>query len=363
MKACVLHEAPGRLAVEDLTIDAPGPDEVLVRVEASGLCHSDLHVVDGALPLAVPLPAVPGHEAAGTVEAVGSDVTEFAVGDRVVSCLSVFCGVCRECVVGRTWLCERRMQLGRTPGQTPRLQMGDAPISVMAGLGAFAEQMLVHRNSVVKVPSELAPEFAALLGCAVITGVGSVINGARVEPGSTVAVIGCGGVGLNVVQGAALAGASRIVAVDLHDAKLELARQFGATDVVNAGTADPVGTVQELTSGGVDYAFEVIGLAATAAQAVAMIRPGRTAYLVGVPAAGSMIELPGTALAMQAKGLQGLFMGSNRFKRDIPLLAELALQGRLKLEELVAARIGLDDVNDGYDRMREGTEARSVIVF
>jgi S-(hydroxymethyl)glutathione dehydrogenase/alcohol dehydrogenase len=357
----VLHEAPGALVVEDLSIDGPGPDEVLVRVEASGLCHSDLHVMDGALP--VPLPAVLGHEATGVVERVGADVTEFAAGDRVVSCLSVHCGTCRECVVGRSWLCERRAHMGRSPDQPPRLRSGGAAVTAMAGLGAFAEQMLVHRNAIVKVSPELAPDVAALLGCAVITGVGSVINGAKVEPGSTVAVIGCGGVGLNVVQGAVLAGASRVIAVDLHDAKLELARRFGATDVVNAGAADPVAAVQELTSGGVDYAFEVIGLPATAAQAVAMLRPGRTAYLVGVPAVGSTIELPGTAMAMQAKGLQGLFMGSNRFKRDIPMLAELYLRGRLKLDELVAARISLDEVNDGYDRMRGGTEARSVVVF
>ena len=361
MKGCVLHEAPGALVVEELTIDAPGPDEVLVRVEASGLCHSDLHVIDGALP--VPLPAVPGHEAAGIVEAVGGNVTEFAEGDRVVSCLSVHCGACRECVVGRTWLCERRTQLGRTPEQTPRVRLDGDGLWVIGGLGAFAEQMLVHRNAIVKVPAGVAPEVAALLGCAVITGVGSVINGARVEAGSTVAVIGCGGVGLNVVQGAVLAGASRVVAVDLHDAKLELAKQFGATDVVNARSADPVEAVQDLTGGGVEYAFEVIGLPATVAQAVAMVRPGRTAYLVGVPAAGATIELPGTPMAMQAKGLQGLFMGSNRFKRDIPLLADLYLQGRLKLDELIAARIGLDDVNEGYERMRAGTEARSVIVF
>jgi S-(hydroxymethyl)glutathione dehydrogenase/alcohol dehydrogenase len=206
-------------------------------------------------------------------------------------------------------------------------------------------------------------ELGALLGCAVITGVGSVINGAKVRPGSTVAVIGAGGIGLNIVQGAVLAGAERIIAIDLRDEKLALAKTFGATDVINGGAVDAVQTVIEMTGGGVDYAFEAIGLSATALQAFQMIRPGRTAYLVGLPGAADSIELPGSRMLVQARGLQGLFMGSNRFKRDIPMLANLYLQGRLKLDELVSARITLDEVNAGYDVMRTGVEARSVIVF
>jgi S-(hydroxymethyl)glutathione dehydrogenase/alcohol dehydrogenase len=317
--------------------------------------------MEGALPVA--LPAVLGHEAAGVIEAVGRDVTHLAPGDHVVACLSQFCGRCRECGAGRTWLCERRKGLGRPQGSSPRLTLDGAAVTAAADLGAFAEEMVVHCNAVVRVPHDVPLARAALLGCAVITGVGSVTNGARVEPGSTVAVIGCGGVGLNIVQGAVLAGAARVIAIDLQPAKLELASVFGATDIVDASAVDPVEVVKELTSGGVEYSFEAIGLSATISQAVAMIRPGRTAYLVGVPSATATIELPGAATVLQGKGVQGLFMGSNRFQHDIPVLADLYRQGRLKLDELVAADIALDDVNEGYQRMRGGAEARSVVVF
>ncbi len=361
MKAAVLESQPGDLVVADISIDKPGPDEVVLQTAACGLCHSDLHAIDGHLP--IPVPAVLGHEAAGIVQAVGADVTELASGDRVVACLSAFCGACRECTAGRTWLCEVRHGLNRGPDEASRLSRDGVGLNQLAGLGGFAEELLVHRNSVVKVPDELPLDRGALLGCAVVTGIGSVFNGAKVAPGSTVAVIGTGGIGLNIVQGAVLAGAERVIAVDLHAEKLELATTFGATDVINASDVDPVEAVIELTSGGVDYSFEAIGLPQTAGQAFQMIRPGRTAYLVGLPAAGATIELPGTQMLMQARGLQGLFMGSNRFKEDIPMLANLYLQGRLKLDELIAGRIGLADVNDGYQRMREGTEARSVVTF
>jgi len=361
MRAAVLEQQPGELVIDEISLTTPEADEVLIPTTACGLCHSDLHMIDGHLPS--PLPAVLGHEAAGIVQAVGDDVTEFALGDRVVSCLSMFCGNCRECGVGDTWLCENRHALGKRSDGSSRLWRGEVEVNQMTGLGAFAEEMLVHRNAIVKVPDELPLELGALLGCAVITGVGSVFNGARVRPGSTVAVIGCGGVGLNIVQGAALAGAERIIAVDLNDEKLSLASTFGATDVVNGSTTDTIAAVLELTSGGVDAAFEAIGTPTTAQQAFGMIRPGRTAYLVGLPSATAKIELPGALMLLQGRGLQGLFMGSNNFKRDIPMLANLYLQGRLRLDELVAARIDLAQVNDGYAAMRKGTEARSVIVF
>ncbi len=361
MKAAVLRELHSPLVIEQVAIDAPADDEVLVRVMASGLCHSDLHVIDGNIPH--PVPAILGHEAAGVVEAVGSNVTEFRTGDHVVSCLSQFCGACRECQVGRTWLCERRKELS-TQGRTrPRVTSGNEAVMPVAGLGAFAEQMLVHRNAIVAVPKDLRFDCAAVLGCAVITGVGSVLNGAKVEPGSTVAVVGCGGIGLNVIQGARLAGAERIIAVDLQPSKLDLARHFGATDVVDAGQADAVAAVLELSNGGVDYAFEAIGLSATVEQAFAMIRPGRTAYVVGVPPFGSQLQIPGFHLCMQHKGLQGLFMGANRFKHDIPMLASMYLGDRIKLDRLISERISLESVNDGFERMRQARDARSVIVF
>ncbi len=361
MRAAVLETLPGELIIDDLTLTDPGPDEVLVQTAACGLCHSDLHVIEGKLPM--PPPVLLGHEAAGVVQAVGEHVTEFAPGDHVVGCLNVHCNECRQCTAGRTFLCERRRELTFRPDGTSRVRRGEQEITQMSGLGGFAEQMLVHRNGIVKVPDELPLHLGALLGCAVITGVGAVFNTARVQAGSTVAVIGVGGIGLNVVQGAHLAGAERIIAVDLNPEKLALARTFGATDVVNGSETDAVAAVVEMTSGGADAAFEAIGLPATATQAVRMIRPGATAYLVGLPPAGANIEIPGGPVVLQSRGVQGVFMGSNHFKRDIPMLANLYLQGRLKLDELVAAQITLDGVNEGYEAMRRGTEARSVIVF
>src|SRR4051812_19844258 len=359
MRAAILAEVPGKLLVDDVTIDAPGPDEVLVRVSACGLCHSDVSVLDALLP--APLPTVVGHECSGVVEAVGADVTEVRAGDHVVTCTAQFCGACRTCAAGETWLCERRRQIGRTPENTP-LRWGDRPLNAMGSLGGLAEQMLVHRNALVAVPKEVPLDRAALLGCAVLTGVGSVFNGARVRPGETVAVIGCGGIGLNIVQGARIADAERIVAVDRQAPKLELARAFGATDVVDASATDAVTAVLELTKGGVDHAFEAVGLPVTIAQAFEMARPGRTAYVVGVPAADATIELPGGPLVFRSKSVRGLIMGVSRFKEDIPMLARLYEQGRLLLDELIAERIDLDDVNGGYDTLRTGTAARSVVV-
>lgn len=361
MRAALLEHAPGELVIDEVTITEPGPDEVLVQTAACGLCHSDLHIIEGKLPHR--LPALLGHEAAGIVQQVGADVTEFAPGDHVVGCLSSFCGTCRECAVGHTWLCENSRKLGVRADGSSRVRRGEEEITQMSGLGGFAEEMLVHRNAIVQVPDELPLHLGALLGCAVITGVGAVFNSARLRPGSTVAVIGVGGIGLNVVQGARLAGAERIIAVDLNSEKLALAETFGATDVINGSDTDSVQGVLELTGGGVDASFEAIGLTATAQQAVHMLRPGRTAYLIGLPPAGEDVSLPALPLVLQARGLQGVIMGSNHFKRDIPMLANLYVQGRLKLDELVAARIELGDVNAGYDEMRRGTGARSVIVF
>lgn len=361
MRAAILESLPGDLVIDEVSLTAPGPDEVLVRTHACGLCHSDLHVMENKLPM--PPPVLLGHEAAGVVTAVGSDVNEFAPGDHVVGCLNVHCNTCRQCTSGRSWLCERRRALTFRADGSSRVRRGEQQVTQMSGLGGFAEEMLVHRNGIVRVPHELPLDVGALLGCAVITGVGSVFNGARVQAGSTVAVIGAGGVGLNIVQGALLAGAERIIAVDLNPEKLALARSFGATDTVNGADVDAVAAVVEMTSGGVDYAFEAIGLSATAAQAVRMVRPGATAYLVGLPAAGVPLELPGTQMVLQHRGVQGLFMGANQFKRDIPMLANLYLQGRLKLDELVSARITLDEINAGFATMRKATEARSVIIF
>ncbi|HTW15348.1 MAG TPA: Zn-dependent alcohol dehydrogenase [Nocardioides sp.] len=362
VRAALLTETPGALAIEDLRVDdLLEPSDVRVRVVASGLCQSDLHALKGTLP--TPLPTVPGHEVAGYVEAVGVDVAHVEVGDYVVACQSMFCRACRECLVGRTWLCERRWALARPDRSRPRLRRGAEPVSQLAGIGGFAEQVLVHASGVVRIPEEVPAEVACLLGCGVMTGVGSAINGARIRPGETVAVIGCGGVGLNVVQGARLAGAGQIVAVDLSAAKLDLARRFGATHVVDGSAPDAVTDVRELTAGGADHVFDVVGVPATLADALRMLRAGRTAYLVGVPPAGVSLELPGLDLLVQAKGVQALLMGSNHFHRDIPMLARLYLEGRLELDALVAERLPLERVNEGFDLMRAGGAARVVLTL
>ena len=362
MRAAVLHEAPGDLVVEDLAIAQPIGREVLIRTKASGLCHSDLHVIEGLLPLPS-LPAALGHEASGIVEAIGPEVTSVAPGDHVITCLTQYCGTCAECHAGRIYVCPNRQGLGRGSDREPTLSLDGTPVLAMAGLGAFAEQMLVHENGVVGVDPDVPFDVAALIGCAVLTGVGSAINGARIRPGETVAFIGCGGIGLNIVQGCRLAGAGRIIAVDLNSEKLEAARGFGATDVVDASRDDPVSAVQALTGGGVDAAFEAIGLTATAEQALAMVSPGRTAYLVGVPPVTSAMTISGAAMVLQAKGVRGLFMGNSHFKVEMPRLARHYLEGRLELDRLVSAHITLDEVNDGYAELKAGATLRSVITF
>jgi S-(hydroxymethyl)glutathione dehydrogenase/alcohol dehydrogenase len=302
-----------------------------------------------------------GHEAAGVVEAVGRDVAGFRPGDHVVACLSVFCGHCPDCLSGRPALCESP-ERERAPGQPPRLSRDGAAVHQFAHLSAFAEQMLVHEHALVKIRPDMPLDRAALIGCAVTTGVGAVINTAKVPPGSTVAVLGCGGIGLNCVQGAALAGAGRIIAVDTLAWKLELARSFGATDFVDAAEEDTVAAIRELTGGGVEYSFEAIGLKRTAEQAFAMLRRGGTATLIGLIPQGQTIELLGTDF-LNEKRIQGSSMGSNRFPIDIPRYVDFYLAGKLKLDELISARIGLDDVNTGYEALKRGEVARSVIVF
>ena len=359
--AAVLTSAPGRLEVEELLLDdVLESDEVRVEVKACGLCHSDLHMLEGTLPTA--LPTVPGHEIAGVVEAVGDRVEGLAVGDRVAACLSMFCGACAACRAGDTWLCVHRMGLGRDGRPRPRWTRADGQeVGQVANLGGLAERVIVHRNSLVQIPDALPFDCAALLGCAVITGVGSAVRGAGVRMGESVVVIGAGGVGLNVIQGARLAGARRIVAVDVNPSKLDLALKFGATDAVDAND-DPVGAVLELV-GAVDHAFDVVGRSATLRQALDVLRPGRTAWVVGIPPVGHLLEVPGTSLVVSAKGVKGLLMGANRFMEDVPVLADLYLQGRLLLDELVSLRLPLDRVGEGFDEMSGGGIARAVVCF
>lgn len=359
MRAAVLHEIPGRLAIEDVAVDRPGPREVLIRTAAAGVCHSDLHFMEGSYFWQTPV--VLGHESAGVVEAVGDDVTYVRPGDHVITCTSVFCGECEECLTGHAYFCHNP-SVRRPDGAPPRLSLGGQPLAQFAELGSFAEQLLVHERAVVKVDDDVPLVTAALLGCGVLTGVGAVFHTAKVVPGQTVAVVGCGGIGLNCVQAAALSGALRVIAVDRVASKLELARSFGATDTVDASDGDPVAAVRELTGGGVDHAFEAIGLKTTVEQSFAMLRNRGTATVIGMMPIGQAIELQGVDFLGEKK-IQGSVMGSNRFRVDMPQLLDLYRQGRLKLDELVSARVALEGVNDAYDELTRGEVARSVIVF
>ncbi len=360
MKAAVQFEVPGQLEIVDLAVDNPGPREVLIQVAASGLCHSDLHFLEGKYHTS--LPCVLGHEAAGVVLAVGPDVTYLKPGDNVITCLSSFCGTCTYCVTGRPYLCNRQ-GLERSADEKPRLSFEGEKVHQFARLGAFAEQMLVHENSTVVVSKEMPLDKAALVGCAVTTGVGAVVNTARIPLGATVAVLGCGGIGLNAVQGAALAGAGKIIAIDKVAWKLDLARQYGATDTVDASEENAVEAVLALIPGGVDFAFEAIGLKLAAEQAFQMLGKGGTAVIVGMIPEGQMIEINGELLMGDGKSLVGSNMGSNRFRVDIPKYVDAYLAGNLKLDELVSHTISLDEVNEGYAALNRGEVARSVIVF
>jgi S-(hydroxymethyl)glutathione dehydrogenase/alcohol dehydrogenase len=362
MKAAVLSHIPGELEIDDVRVDSPAANEVLVKVVASGLCHSDLHFMEGLWQTR--LPAVMGHEGAGVVEAVGEDVTYVKPGDHVITCLSVFCGKCRWCLSGHLTLCDNPGAVGRGKGSAPRLTNAQGEqLQQFARLGAFAEQMLVHENAVVKIRDEMPLDRAALIGCGVTTGLGAVFRTAKVEPGSEVAVIGAGGIGLAAIQGARIAGASKIIAVDVTDHKLDVARQLGATHVVNGSQTDPVEAVKELTGGGVDYAFEAIGLKQTAEQAWGMLRPRGTATIIGMVPFGTKIEIPGHEVFMQEKVLRGSMMGSNQFRLDMPRFIDLYLDGRLMLDEMVSHRIELEQINHGYDLMRRREATRTVITF
>ena len=359
MKAAVLRAINTPLEIEEVQLDSVGPREVLIRTGATGVCHSDLHFVEGKY--RIDMPVVLGHEAAGTVEAVGSQVTYVKPGDTVITCLSVFCGHCDRCLSGRPNLC-RRQDVVRGPEEPPRLKQGGERITQMAEISSFAEQMLVHENATVKVRDDVPFEQLALIGCGVTTGVGAALNTAKVEPGSTVAVIGCGGVGLSAIQGAILAGALRVIAIDRVEMKLTMASEFGATDVIDASSGDVVKKVLDLTNGGVDYSFEAIGAKETAEQAFGMLQAGGTATIIGMIPQGTKIELDGPSFLRERK-IQGSSMGSNRFRTDMPRYIEFYLQGRLKLDQMVSQRLSLGDVNGAFEDMKLGTVARSVITF
>jgi S-(hydroxymethyl)glutathione dehydrogenase/alcohol dehydrogenase len=360
MKAAVLHEVNRPLVIEEIGTKKPAAREVLVRTAAAGLCHSDLHFIEGLYPH--PLPVVLGHEAAGIVEQVGAEVTYVKRGDHVVTCLSVFCGTCENCTTGRPAICTNT-EVKLPPGVSTRLQWRrPEQLHTFANLSSFAEQMLVHENAVVKIREDMPLDRAALIGCGVITGFGAATSTAKVAPGETVAVIGCGGVGMAAINGAYVAGAARIIAVDTNPVKLQLAPKLGATDIVNPSDGDPVERILEMTKGGVHHAIECLGLKLTAEQAFRMLAFGGTATLVGMVPFGEKIELHGADFLRERK-IQGSSMGSNRFRVDMPRLIELYMQGRLHLDDWISDRIRLDEINDGFRAMKAGKVVRSIIDF
>lgn len=360
MLAAVLEEFGRDPVMAEIEPAEIRPDEVLVRVTDSGICHSDRTVQLGAQ-RDRPLPLVLGHESAGVVEQVGSDVHDIAIGDHVVGSASAFCGRCLWCLRGQTQHCVDKGNA--RPDATPRMTLAGAPVHAFSGLGGFATHMLVRAGALVTVPDEMPLDQAALLGCAVLTGIGAVRHRARVAVGETVAVIGCGGVGLNVIQAAKLAGAQRIVAIDVVPAKLRRAALFGATDLVDASATDPVQAVRDLTGGGVHHAFEVVGVGSTVEQAIAMCDVRGTTTIVGVAHPEARATVAPVALMATEKRIQGSRMGSGNFRVDVPLYCQMYLQGMLMLDELVSEVIDLSAVGVGLAALDGSDGARSVVHF
>jgi len=360
MKAAVFHGPKEPLTIEEVQIDKPQDREVLVRTVASGVCHSDLHFVDGFYPY--PAPAVLGHEAAGIVEEVGKAVSYLKPGDRVIACLSVFCGYCEDCMSGHPNRCSNRAATQRPKNEKPRLSQGDKAVRQFADLSTYAEKMLVHENALVKIGDNIPLDRAALIGCGVTTGMGAVLNTARIEPGSTVAVFGCGGVGIAAIQGARIAGARMIIAIDQFENKLAMGKKFGATHTVDASNTDAVDAIRSMTGGGVDYAFEAVGVKKLAEQCFECIKPGGTATIIGMIPVGQKVEIDGPKLLTERK-IQGTNMGSNRFRIDMPRYVDYYLQGRLNLDDMISRRGKLEDVNEAFRAMKAGEVARTVLMF
>ncbi|WP_455359611.1 Zn-dependent alcohol dehydrogenase [Streptomyces sp. SYSU K21746] len=357
-EAAVLTAVNEPLEMTAIQVDDPAPDEVRVAVVNVGLCHSDLHYMTGTVP--TELPVVVGHEVAGVVEAIGSAVTGLRPGDRVVGALTPSCGRCVNCEAGRSTQCRSVEEIRRRPRPAFQLANGQ-PVERLGAIGAFSRHTLMRENALVKLDDEVPLHVGCLLACCVITGVGAVFRGARVRPGSTVAVIGCGGVGSAIIQGARLAGASAIVAIDLDEARLKAARGYGATHVVNGGAEDVAAEVRNLLGDGVDYSFEAVGSARTAATALSVLRATGTACLVGIAPAGTELTLPASDFFFGEKRLIGSYMGSGQVRQDITQLARLYRQGRLLLDEMVTQVIPFGEINEGFKAMRSGDVTRIVV--
>ena len=361
MKAVVVHEL-NRIAVEDVTLDAPKAGEVHVKMAACGVCHSDLSVINGTIPM--PLPCVLGHEGAGVVLDVGQGVDNVAPGDHVIMSFVPNCGQCFHCRRDESHLCIALPPGGSQLDGTSRLHLNGKDLSAMTSLGNMAEEIVCPAISVVPIGKEIPFDKAALVGCGVTTGVGAAIKTAKIAPGSTVAIFGCGGVGLCVVQGARLAGADRIIAVDMVDNKLEMAASFGATNTVNAASGDPMAVIKELTSGiGVDYAFEVIGIPSVIQQAYQATRRGGTLTVVGVGKYQDQVGFSALLLALSGKTIKGSMYGNVNAPVDFPKMLELDARGKLDLGALVTKTYSIDEAPQAFADLESGANARGVILF
>ena len=357
MRAAMFTETGGDLTIENVEPSPPGPRDVVVQLGASGVCHSDLSLKNGYVGI---MPGtILGHEGAGTVLEVGKEVTKVKAGDKIVAAFIPACGQCWFCLHDQSHLCDTELAIMMSMRGA---RSDGSQYMAMTGLGTFAEQMTCNETSIVKVDTSVPDDQLALIGCGVTTGVGAALNTAEVQPGTTVAVIGCGGVGQAVIQGARIAGAARIIAVDPVELKRKTAESLGATDFVDPSEGDPVAQVQQLTSGrGVDYAFEVIGLPETTLQAYNMIRKGGTAVMVGMTRAEAQVTLPTFDLFFNEKTLKGCKYGSGQVRRDFQRFADLIETGRLDTKDMVSRTIKLDQVNDAFDSMEKGEVIRSVI--
>jgi len=359
MRAAIMHKVDQPLSIETVNPSDPGPTDVTIQLEATGVCHSDLSAVRGFLGLRCP--TILGHEAAGIVVEVGRDVTSVAVGDRVVASLVPVCGTCYWCLNGQTHLCGETA----TVRETPRGHLVDGQsVTAMLGLGAFAEQMTIDERLAVRVDSALPPEQLALIGCGIATGAGAAMFTAKVRPGSSVAVVGCGGVGQSVIQGARICGASQIIAIDPLRLKRDVSATSGATQVIDPQTQNVVEAVREITRGrGVDYAFEVVGTPATVATAYECARRGGAVITVGIPAPHARLDLSASDFFRAEKHMVGSYYGSTQVRADFQRLADLIAAGRLDAASLITHRYALDELSDAYADLESGQSVRGVIKF
>src|SRR5438270_4039502 len=352
-KAAILTALDQPLEVHEVELDSPKAGEVRIRMGASGVCHSDLSMQNGTLMAAAPI--VLGHEGAGIIEEVGEGVTNLKPGDHVVVSWVPQCGECFFCLHDQGELCKAADPAlatgGLLDGTTRFTWNSGQPLFQMAASGTFSEFSIIPASGAVKIPDDLDMKVAALIGCGVLTGVGAALNTANISKGDTVAVIGCGGVGLNVIQGARIKGAGRIIAIDMNETKLQMAKEFGATETINASQGDPVGQVMASTEQrGADVAFEVIGLQDTINQTIMMTRRGGQAILVGVPKMDAMVQIPAfLGLVLQEKTIKGCWYGSSNVQKDVPKLIDLYKKGDLKLDELISRTIKVDEVNDAFE--------------